>query len=283
MATSQNGYLVHVDQSQLAVLPWVTGRVLPGDVWMVLDYLCRRYHAEVEPIRKDWSWGYAYRAIRGQTSGYSNHASGTAIDLNAPKHPLGSRGTFTAAQVRALRHILNDLGGAIRWGGDYQRRPDEMHFEIDATPRRIAEVAANIRAGKLGGIRPAPGLPGTGVNNTPKPAPASTPDPIDPLEEIMSWYKDREDFERSLESRMWFRPINPDYKGDDPALQASRNNALFYVAARSGTGQQKAVAAVISAELAARPNATADEIADAIAAKLVDGIDVELTVKRTEG
>ena len=95
MSTSQNGWPV-VDVDDTRALPWITGRVLDGDAWVVFDYLARRYDAEAEPIVKAHSWGYAKRTIRGSTNTASNHASATALDFNAPAHPLGARGTFTA-------------------------------------------------------------------------------------------------------------------------------------------------------------------------------------------
>lgn len=144
MSTSQNRWPVHTSSGALVPLRWVTGRVVGGDVHAVFDYLCGRFDAEVEPIAVEQSWGWAYRAIRGSTSGYSNHASGTAIDLNAPRHPLGRRGTFTAEQVAAIRAILRDLGGAVRWGGDYASRADEMHFEIDTDPATLRRVVEHL-------------------------------------------------------------------------------------------------------------------------------------------
>src|SRR5690606_27057234 len=75
-------------------------------------------------------WGYAERPIRG-SSVISNHASGTAIDLNATKHPLGASGTFTSTQVTRIREILAVTRNHVRWGGDYTGRKDEMHFEIN--------------------------------------------------------------------------------------------------------------------------------------------------------
>ena len=145
MSVSQNGWST-LTSAPSATIPWVTGRVRPGDVATVFDYLGKRFNAEVEPIRKDWSWGWAYRAIRGATT-TSNHASGTAIDLNAPAHGLGLRGTFSAKQVAAIRAILKDLDGVVRWGGDYSGRADEMHFEINASAAAVARVAAKIRGG----------------------------------------------------------------------------------------------------------------------------------------
>jgi hypothetical protein len=60
----------------------------------------------------------------------SNHSSGTAFDWHAPRHPLGSVGTFSQTQVVTIHKIVNvECEGAIRWGGDYLGRKDEMHFE----------------------------------------------------------------------------------------------------------------------------------------------------------
>lgn len=141
MVTSQNGWGV---QPELEDLSWITGSVRAGFVHDVFDELCLRFDEEVENIRVDWSWGYAFRPIRGQTGGYSNHASGTAIDLNAPAHPLGKSGTFSRRQRRKIHRILRDLDGVIRWGGDYSGRPDEMHFEINAGWTAVARVARKI-------------------------------------------------------------------------------------------------------------------------------------------
>lgn len=148
MATSQNGWGVHTS-APAGKLQWITGRTRPGDVQTVLDYLCRRFNSEVEKIIVGHSWGWAYRPIRGSSSGYSNHASGTAIDLNAPAHPLGVSGTFTTKQRQRVHQILGDLDGAIRWGGDYSGRKDEMHFEVNTTAARLAAVAKKIRNGNL--------------------------------------------------------------------------------------------------------------------------------------
>ena len=151
MATSQNGYRAN-DRSLIASYKVPGGKLAmrKGDVATVLSYVANRFHSEVEPLKWPGNWGYAERKIRGGSS-LSNHASGTAIDLNAPAHYLGARGTFSAKQVRAIRRILNDCGGVVRWGGDYRGRKDEMHFEINAGTAAVARVAKAIRAGKKPG------------------------------------------------------------------------------------------------------------------------------------
>ena len=97
----------------------------------VLHNFLTWFDANIEPIRSD-SGGYNYRLIRGSSETMSNHSSGTAVDINWEKHPLGAQGTFTSAQATAIRAKAKSLG--LRWGGDYRNRKDEMHIEVDYPP-----------------------------------------------------------------------------------------------------------------------------------------------------
>src|SRR5699024_393486 len=134
---------------RLTPFPWITGRVRKGDAYTVLNELCRRFNNEVEKINPAHSWGWAYRPVRGATV-VSEHAAGTAIDLNAPKHPLGRQGTFTRTQVNRIQQILKDLDGAVRWGGNYAGRKDEMHFELQGGVKKLAAVAKKIKGSSTG-------------------------------------------------------------------------------------------------------------------------------------
>lgn len=142
---TQNGWegIEDSDDPRLVSFPWVTGQVLDGDVLVVLSYFAERFDAEIEPIDPASSWGWAYRPVRGHDEGLSNHASGTAVDFNAPLHPLGASGTFTDDQVARLRALLDEVAPVLAWGGDFDR-PDEMHVEIVGTPDEVAEVAERI-------------------------------------------------------------------------------------------------------------------------------------------
>jgi hypothetical protein len=107
-------------------------------------------------------WGYAERPIRGG-SATSNHASGTAIDLDATKHPLGTdpHQNFTQAQIDQIHRILAVAGGVVRWGGDYVGRKDPMHFEINdgqtiATCARALAAMRQFNAGQQPAPPPAP-------------------------------------------------------------------------------------------------------------------------------
>ncbi len=176
MALSQNGWSALPTTVGLVNDRWITGKVRAGDVATIFDYLGQRFNAEVEPIVKAHSWGWNYRDIRGATA-LSNHASGTAVDYNAPAHPLGETGTFSSARRGAIRRILSDLGGVVRWGGDYSGRKDEMHFEIVGSPPAVAAVAARIRAGQLVSNQI------NGIGAVPAAVAAARPAPIEPEED----------------------------------------------------------------------------------------------------
>ncbi|MFJ2618981.1 M15 family metallopeptidase [Glutamicibacter sp. NPDC087344] len=130
MTIYRNGWDVYSSGSNqnLVNFPWVTGKVRGGDHWVVFDYIAKRWNAEVKTIRKDWSWGYTNRSVRG-ASVISEHATGTAVDFNAPLHPLGKKNTFSAADQAKIRQIMKDVSHAARWGGRWSR-PDDMHVEL---------------------------------------------------------------------------------------------------------------------------------------------------------
>lgn len=157
MALTRLGWdVLEPGSNRLTNLSWITGKVRNGDAYTILNELGRRFNSEVEAIRKDWSWGYAKRPVRG-ASVASEHSAGVAVDFNAPAHGLGLSGTFSGAQVRAIRRILNDLDGAVRWGGDYAGRKDEMHFELQGGVKKLAQVAARINGGTIkpvGNVKP---------------------------------------------------------------------------------------------------------------------------------
>lgn len=100
-------------------------------------------------------WGYAERPIRGG-SATSNHASGTAIDLNATKHPFRKKGTYTQAQYAACRRIRDAALGVVVFGGDWADPVDEMHWEI-APGKSLADCErALVAMRKFNGTIPTP-------------------------------------------------------------------------------------------------------------------------------
>ena len=79
------------------------------------------------------SWGGSFvpRLVRGGAS-LSNHAFGTAFDINVSWNRLGVQPSLAGEEgsVRDLVPIANEHG--FFWGGHYAKRPDGMHFEVAA-------------------------------------------------------------------------------------------------------------------------------------------------------
>ncbi|EWT05045.1 peptidoglycan-binding protein [Intrasporangium chromatireducens Q5-1] len=156
-ATSQNGWSagsssqIPISGLTVSAASFPAG-VRSGQVHTILGYVARRFNSEVEALVSGWCWGHNYRAISGSTT-LSNHASGTAIDVNAPRHPLGATGTFSSTQRTRIHAILAYCDGVVRWGGDYSGRKDEMHFEINVRPGdpRLAALVTKIGGGGGGG------------------------------------------------------------------------------------------------------------------------------------
>jgi D-alanyl-D-alanine carboxypeptidase-like protein len=148
MLRSQNAWSAN-DRSCIASYSLPGGEVAlrKGDPSVVLLWCANRWHETVEPLRWPGVWGYAERAIRGSSTTLSNHASGTAIDINAPQHPLGTdpRDNFSTLEIRAIRAILDFCEGTVRWGGDYTGRKDGMHLEIVAGAVALKRIADKIR------------------------------------------------------------------------------------------------------------------------------------------
>lgn len=155
MSTSQNGWKVvtksKCDQGPFAGVTFPNG-ILAGDVAVIARWQLARYEADVETLKGGTCWGWYDRAIRGSTT-ISNHASATAWDCNADRHPLGSNpaDNFSAKQIAACRKIISDAGGVLRWGGDYSGRKDPMHWEINTNAAKVKAFADKIRAGNAPG------------------------------------------------------------------------------------------------------------------------------------
>lgn len=162
MATSQNGWpVLAADSAKLHgwVIPAKSGQVVfrlrEGSAGFLLAHLLLWFAEVIEPLKGKIvdDWGYAYRPIRGTSTGWSNHASGTAADANSIKHPLAAVGTFKPWQYVKIRARLLFYAGCIRWGGDYTHRKDEMHFELNkplsACEKRARRLTRTARGKRL--------------------------------------------------------------------------------------------------------------------------------------
>jgi hypothetical protein len=161
MATSQNGFRVLQSGSPALRKFEVPGcnrhlNLVDGSRGFLLIHYATYWDRFVERLDRTGSvwdeWGHAVRPVRGQTSGYSNHASGTAEDLNSTLHPRGVsiHKTFTDAQIKRLRRRLLMYDGCLRWGGDYQNVPDGMHVEINKGLPMCEKTAKRLMRTKIG-------------------------------------------------------------------------------------------------------------------------------------
>ncbi len=77
-----------------------------------------------------WGGSYAPRFIRGSTSVLSNHAFGSAFDINVANNPLGAEPAYPTQKgcVFDLVPLAHEHG--FYWGGHFASRRDGMHFEI---------------------------------------------------------------------------------------------------------------------------------------------------------
>ncbi len=93
--------------------------------------LFRRWEeAGLLPLVRTWAGSWVPRFIRGSRTTLSNHAFGSAFDINAAWNGLGAVPALAGrmGSVRELVPIANDLGWF--WGGHFSGRPDGMHFEL---------------------------------------------------------------------------------------------------------------------------------------------------------
>jgi hypothetical protein len=149
MLTSYNGYAASKDPAEINIKSYPvrgTDRKLrcASSVGPLLAAFAAEFHELIEPIDEGTfdDWGYAFRMVRGSTDRLSCHSSGTAIDLNATKHPLGKYDTFPADKVPMIRALAKKYG--LKWGGDFKSRPDDMHFEVNVTPAKAKELITKL-------------------------------------------------------------------------------------------------------------------------------------------
>ena len=150
MQTSYNGWPASKEQAEISIKAYtVEGTSLKlrcaEKVAPLLINFAKEFNELIEPLEGGAldDWGYCYRDVRGVPGKLSNHSSGTAIDLNASKHPLGKVGTFDAAKVPMIKALAKKYG--LTWGGDWARK-DEMHFEINLDAAKTAALITKLGA-----------------------------------------------------------------------------------------------------------------------------------------
>jgi hypothetical protein len=150
---SYNGWTASKDQAEIGIKSYA----IPGTqlkircaeaVAPLIVGFCTEFNELIEELDDGQldDWGYAFRSVRGVPEKLSNHASGTAVDLNARSHSLGKMGTFPIQKVPMLRALAKKYG--LGWGGDYKNRADEQHFEVNISPKKVSELIKALGLGE---------------------------------------------------------------------------------------------------------------------------------------
>jgi hypothetical protein len=92
--------------------------LLPGPGAEVLVHVVRRFHYEIDTLR------------RGEVVA---DRSGTALDIRPGFYPAGVAGGFLPHQLIVIRDILAECDGMVQWGGD-AKKPQESRFAIATRP-----------------------------------------------------------------------------------------------------------------------------------------------------
>lgn len=162
--------------------------LLRGDVATILNAWLIAYNRDVEKINTQvWGWS-PYNDVWN-----SNHMSGTAVDIEAPRYPWGQR-RMSATTKTKVRALLAKFDGVVYWGADWTY-PDEMHYQIGVRPSdpRVRALADKLNKGYLGIYSSPP--PPPPKENPPMPKQRDETDLIldqhlgYPWEEMPGWYQ----------------------------------------------------------------------------------------------
>jgi len=123
---------------------------------------------------------YNPRKVRGSATKWSNHAFGAAIDLNAAENGFNARSTIPLPVIAAFKRQ------GARWGGDYTRRKDPMHFEFCSAPN---VHVASLDAVELPPMDEEHDAPEPGMDMDPPAAHSHDVAPDAPINAKTPWYK----------------------------------------------------------------------------------------------
>ena len=151
---SQNGWVASANRAEIDVHNYLIDGAnqhfaMCSKAAPVLGAFLAEFNKLIELINKSGTvfddWGYHFALILNSKD-YSNHCSGSAVDVNSTKHVWKSPVSgYTSMQESFIDELCKKYG--IRWGWRYKFGfKDPMHFEIVETP---AQVAARIIKMKL--------------------------------------------------------------------------------------------------------------------------------------
>lgn len=110
------------------------------------------YHRTVRPIDKGTvdDAGYCDRDARAAVGRKSNHANGTAMDLNwseeGAQNSAWGKKFFSSIKARAAIAVMKKrYGSCVQWGGDWNAH-DYMHWEIKpgVSPALVAQLTKKL-------------------------------------------------------------------------------------------------------------------------------------------
>lgn len=97
-------------------------------------------------LLETWGGSFVPRFIRGSRTTLSNHAFGSAFDINVPWNYMGSVPALVGRKGSIREIVLLAAKFGLFWGG-YFRRKDGMHFEV-AEVMTAAQVAKALKSVK---------------------------------------------------------------------------------------------------------------------------------------
>lgn len=161
---SENGWrMVNRDECDLVRIPDLylteTAPLRKGAPLVILGAWLYWYDRNVEEIATSvWGWSATNDVAN------SNHLSGTAVDINAPKYPWGmdAGANMSGEKMAKIRYGLKLFEGSVFWGQDWSRK-DPMHYQMawregDARNEAFAD---KLRRGYLGIYKTTPEVPVT--------------------------------------------------------------------------------------------------------------------------
>jgi hypothetical protein len=169
-ATANGWRVIARDECTDVEIPGGEFPIHPEFAWLAQDCAIL-WHETVEPLQWPGCWGWApVRPIRGAAADgpITNHASGSAWDLCAPRHPRGVpiAKTFTPAQLEQIARLEARYFGVLRWGGRWTGKDvDGMHWE--GAPGVTVAAVRELTAALDGSAPPPAPIPPP----TPPPAP----------------------------------------------------------------------------------------------------------------
>jgi flagellum-specific peptidoglycan hydrolase FlgJ/peptidoglycan hydrolase-like protein with peptidoglycan-binding domain len=164
------------DESRMAVTDFGPTRItvakLTTDAWLALAQVLERHSYKIRDLD---TGGYVCRKITGGNQP-SLHSYGIAVDVNWQTNPylktpnrrpvrFSSAATqeeraldvrhdradtdMTKAMIDDVLEIVNNEGKAIfAWGGNFQTNKDCMHFQLDVSPKELAQGVDWTRLGR---------------------------------------------------------------------------------------------------------------------------------------